>query len=83
MDSVKMFNPTPISKFLMTVFLAFNLTATLSEFSQLFVVLFIALFFALNDRAKTALKVIAFMALSYCYCVILRGSILLLSKIIF
>ncbi len=60
MNSVKAFNPTPISKFLMTIFLGFNLTATINEYSQLFVVLFIALFFALNDRAKTALKIIVF-----------------------
>lgn len=60
MNSAKTFNPTPISKFLMTIFLGFNLTATINEYSQLFVVIFITVFFALNNKVKTAVKTIVF-----------------------
>ncbi len=60
MNSAKSFNPTPISKFLVTILLGVNLTATINELSEIFVVVFIAVFFALNDRAKTAVKTIVF-----------------------
>ncbi len=60
MNAEKVFNPTPIAKFLMTIFIGLNLTAQINELSQLFVVIFIAVFFALNKRLKTALKTIIF-----------------------
>ncbi len=62
MKRAELFNPTPISKLAITIFLGFNLTATVNALSQLLVVLFIAVFFALNDRVKTAVKTIVFYA---------------------
>ncbi len=49
-------NPTPISKLVVTLFLAFNLTAAISEIYSGITVVVIALFFALNSRVKTAIK---------------------------
>ncbi len=60
MNGAKTFNPTPISKLIVTLFLAFNLTAEISELYSIIIIAVIALFFALNSRAKTAIKSIVF-----------------------
>ncbi len=62
MISNKAFNPTPISKLLVTIFLAVNLTANLNEICIMLSVGFIALFFVLNNRLKTAIKTAVFYA---------------------
>ncbi len=53
-------NPTPISKFLITIYLAFNIIQNINPLYEMAIVAFIALFFALNNRVKTAFKIIAF-----------------------
>ncbi len=54
------FNPTPISKFIVTIFLAFNLTSVINEMYTFLTIVFISLLYALNHRAKTAIKSIIF-----------------------
>ncbi len=53
-------NPTPISKLLVTIFLAFNLTSEIGEIYSAIIVFIISLFFALNSKMKTAIKSIIF-----------------------
>ncbi len=59
------FNPTPISKLLITIFLAFNLVTDVNEICILVSVCFIALLFALNNRTKTAIKTLIFYAIIF------------------
>ncbi|MDO4772554.1 MAG: energy-coupling factor transporter transmembrane component T [Bacillota bacterium] len=59
------FNPNPITKLALTVFLACTLSMGLA-YTDLFtfgIVSFIALFFALNGKRKTAVRVILFYAI--------------------
>lgn len=60
--NLQSFNPNPISKLALTVFLACTLSMGLSykDIFTLGIVSFIALFFALNGKRKTALRVILF-----------------------
>ncbi|PID85715.1 MAG: cobalt ABC transporter permease [Chloroflexi bacterium] len=63
MNAKNAFNPTPISKLLVTIFLAFNLVTDLNEICIVMTIGFIALFFALNNRVRAAIKIVAFYAL--------------------
>ncbi len=54
------FNPTPISKLFISIFLAFNLTATVNEVYSTITVFIISLFYALNSKLKTAIKSLLF-----------------------
>ncbi|PIE98912.1 MAG: ABC transporter permease [Treponema sp.] len=54
------FNPTPITKLAVTVFLAFSIIVPQNEIYINLTVLFIALFFALNSRKISALKAVIF-----------------------
>ncbi len=54
------FNPTPISKFIVTIFLAFNLNAEINEKYTLLTIVLISLFYALNHKVQTAIKSIIF-----------------------
>ncbi len=60
MSLTKSFNPTPISKLLVTLFLSFTLGMVKNEIFILSVVFFIAVFFSLNNRVKTAFKIVVF-----------------------
>ncbi len=60
MNSNNKFNPTPISKFLITIYLAFNIIQNINPLYEIAIVAFIALFFALNNRVNTAFKIIVF-----------------------
>ncbi len=53
-------NPTPISKLLVTAFLAFSLTAEIGEIYSGIIVLIIAIFFYVNKKEKTAIKALIY-----------------------
>ncbi len=57
------FNPVPITKLIVTIFLALNLTVTQNEIFASLTVAFIALFFALNAKIKTSVKTLIFYGL--------------------
>lgn len=56
MEKSMTFNPTPISKLLVTLFLGFSPTTPIADGYRFLTVVFIAVFFALNNRAMTAIK---------------------------
>ncbi len=60
MNTSAKWNPTPISKLVATLFLSVGLTSTMQGIFTLFTVLFICLFFALNKRAESAVKIAVF-----------------------
>ncbi len=60
MNKLDVFNPTPISKMLVTLVLSFGITGFINEIFKLSIVILFALFFALNARAKTAIRVCIF-----------------------
>ncbi len=62
-----LYNPTPISKFIVTVFLAMTLPISVNEIFTFIMVLFIALFFLLNSKKDTAVKIIILYLLIYIF----------------
>ncbi len=54
------FNPTPISKLLVTLFLSINVTRTIPEFFSLLIVVFFCILFALQGKLKTAINTMIF-----------------------
>lgn len=60
MNFSKEFNPTPISKLFVIILLSFSLVTNTNDTYALLTTSFIAVFFALNNKKKTALKVLVF-----------------------
>ncbi len=59
------FNPTPISKILVTLILSLTISGIINEIFTVSIIIFIAICFALNDRAKSAIKVLIFYAILF------------------
>ncbi len=60
MEKSNYFNPTPISKLFITLFLGISLTSTVNDIYMVMIIVFIAVFFALNGKAITAINTLIF-----------------------
>ncbi len=60
MEKTKYFNPTPISKLFITIFLGLSLTSVINDVFMAIIVVYIAVFFVLNGKTRTALNTMIF-----------------------